>query len=727
MIAMNLIRQYSHLKAINSKCLQKVTIILVCCFLFFNHNTFASHQFGADITYNCIGKDSFLVKLTFFEDCTGITAGNTSHISVYSPTCGSLPNLTVIRQPGAIRDITPLCPGWPSPCNGPSTILPIGVEEFIYTGLLVLPSSPAPFPCHDWILSFQQCCRTGAITTGAANQNFYISTALNQSVKPCNSSPQFGNDPIPFYCTGRQYHLNPGVYDPDGDSLSFSLVPCRQSNSSIVIYQSPLSASQPISTTGPVTIDPVTGTVSFIPNMVSIGLICIKVDEFRNGVKIGEVNRDVQIYVIACNNPPPVASGMNCTNKFDTTICPGQAISFTICSSDSNSTNSVKMRWNSGIPAGTFTTSTAQFPVGTFSWTPTLDDIGTHFFTVNVRDNACPYVGTNSFAYVINVRSVPINLGTTIRICEGDTVSFKRLRPYFYTSYQWTPATGVSDPNALNVVLSPSVTTTYTLTATRGACVYERELTIIVKKRKKLFKSPLIETCREDPLELLDHELVDSWIPPGYDLREIPELPIEMQQGPGTIIPVVIKDDFGCEYIDSIRVRFRDKPAGGIMVLHAEDNTLELTSVNTHAGYQWSNRQGEVLSDQNSLLLEDEANQGTIFLTYWDEFGCRATDSFTVRKHGFRVVLPNVFKPGSSIAANKTFGILESGDFDMQYFRIYDPESQLIFETNNMQIKWDGTYNGSPLPEGNYSYELSGTDLSTGKPHMQTGFVTLLQ
>ena len=37
-------------------------------------------------------------------------------------------------------------------------------------------------------------------------------------------------------------------------------------------------------------------------------------------------------------------------------------------------------------------------------------------------------------------------------------------------SYQWTPSTGLNNPNIANPFASPSVTTTYTLTDTSSSC-----------------------------------------------------------------------------------------------------------------------------------------------------------------------------------------------------------------------------------------------------------------
>ncbi len=47
-------------------------------------------------------------------------------------------------------------------------------------------------------------------------------------------------------------------------------------------------------------------------------------------------------------------------------------------------------------------------------------------------------------------------------------------------SFSWSPATGVSNPNILNPVLSPTSTTTYTVTATLGTCTLQRTVVVTI-------------------------------------------------------------------------------------------------------------------------------------------------------------------------------------------------------------------------------------------------------
>ena len=42
-----------------------------------------------------------------------------------------------------------------------------------------------------------------------------------------------------------------------------------------------------------------------------VSVIAMKITEYRNGVKIGSVLRDIQIIILSCSTTPPVLSGFN--------------------------------------------------------------------------------------------------------------------------------------------------------------------------------------------------------------------------------------------------------------------------------------------------------------------------------------------------------------------------------------------------------------------------------
>ncbi|MBP9647938.1 MAG: T9SS type B sorting domain-containing protein, partial [Paludibacteraceae bacterium] len=62
-------------------------------------------------------------------------------------------------------------------------------------------------------------------------------------------------------------------------------------------------------------------------------------------------------------------------------------------------------------------------------------------------------------------------------ICMGDNT---QLVATGGTTYRWTPATGLNNPNISNPIASPSVTTVYSVEITRGTCSYVTETTVTV-------------------------------------------------------------------------------------------------------------------------------------------------------------------------------------------------------------------------------------------------------
>jgi len=58
-----------------AKSMKKFTLLLFFTSLFY-YNGQATHVFGGDITWTQVGKDSFLVKATYYRDCNGIMGGN---------------------------------------------------------------------------------------------------------------------------------------------------------------------------------------------------------------------------------------------------------------------------------------------------------------------------------------------------------------------------------------------------------------------------------------------------------------------------------------------------------------------------------------------------------------------------------------------------------------------------------------------------------------------------
>lgn len=376
----------------------------------------ATHAVGTDLTYTCLGGNDYEITLTLYRDCDGVAAPNAPDVSISSASCGQSTTLT-LSQAGVPQEVSPICPANlpQTTCNGGSLQ---GVQQYTYSATYTFPQE-----CTDWTLSYNLCCRNGAITNSVVNSNstsLYIESIVDNTNSICNNSPVFTTPPVPYVCIGQPFSYNHGATDAEGDLLVYTLVNPLDDLGVNVPYQPGFSPVYPISTTtGSVTFDTQTGQLDFTPNAIQVGITSILVEEYRNGQLIGSVIRDMQVVVINCNNTVPgggvtpsnVSGGTLTGNTFN--ITPGTALSFDLVVSDPDVGSVLTVTDNVGIaiPGASLTTSGTNPVTISFNWTPTATDVGNYSFAVTIEDDACPVPGSQTLGYNIIVTTPVPTLG----------------------------------------------------------------------------------------------------------------------------------------------------------------------------------------------------------------------------------------------------------------------------------------------------------------------------
>jgi hypothetical protein len=109
--------------------------------------------------------------------------------------------------------------------------------------------------------------------------------------------------------------------------------------------------------------------------------------------------------------------------------------------------------------------------------------------------NPPPISGLREYSYGIvddiYITSLP-DAGPNVSITCGEEIQLGHnscpnlIYPY---SAQWSPTTGLSDPNIPNPIASPSVTTTYTLTGTYNGYTYQDQITVTVNEITAVVKN----------------------------------------------------------------------------------------------------------------------------------------------------------------------------------------------------------------------------------------------
>lgn len=239
--------------------------------------------------------------------------------------------------------------------------------------------------------------------------------------------PRFLNIPIQKACIYQPWIHNPAAYDPDGDSLSFEPMVCLgadisdpQDGSGDPIPGYTYPDQWPPGPNNQYSIDPVTGTITWdSPQIAGIYNIAFRVLEWRQGVLIGWVERDMQVIVVApCDDEQPVLGAM-----VDTCVLAGTTVSFQISATDPNPGQIVSLFAFGGalsLPAdqSPATFSSAPQPntaTGTFTWHTTCDHVRQQPWQVvfNAQDNYSPPLQDFASSHITVVAPAPQNPSAT--------------------------------------------------------------------------------------------------------------------------------------------------------------------------------------------------------------------------------------------------------------------------------------------------------------------------
>ena len=88
--------------------------------------------------------------------------------------------------------------------------------------------------------------------------------------------------------------------------------------------------------------------------------------------------------------------------------------------------------------------------------------------------------------------------------------------------------------------------------------------------------------------------------------------------------------------------------------------------------------------------------------------------------------IPNAFAPNDPNLVNHTFRIVSNTPISSFSLYIYNRGGRLVYHTTDINAFWDGTHNGTDVPQGAYVYVIHYSD-QEGAPQLQKGTVTLIR
>ena len=354
---------------------------------------------GGQIVVTNLGGYDYEIKLTAYRDTIGIPMATAAMFQISMDSAGVMIPITLLTVPadsisgGLVMGVSAA----------------YGVEVYTYTDTITLPGD------GYYTIYWQDCCRNAAIINmgNAGAEYFALSTSLTVDSLNPNSSPSYLTLPVAYLPSDTLWQYNPLPFDPDGDSLAWSLTTPLSSGGIVSGYQfldDTMFYSNPST---PFALDSVTGELSWSAKMQGNFVAAFLIEEYRNGVKIGEMRRDMQYIVISdTSNYLPVVSNMisfptNSGGYPYVVIFPSQNYSVSLLASDPN-INDVVTLSAFGEPFNlqtssplllTFSTGNGNEIEGIFSWTPDMSDIRTQPYLVVFRVSD----GFYNFDYTVQI------------------------------------------------------------------------------------------------------------------------------------------------------------------------------------------------------------------------------------------------------------------------------------------------------------------------------------
>jgi hypothetical protein len=395
------------------------TLFVMAIFFLGLQKLSASHLMGAEMYYDCVGANQYRISLVIYRDCQGLTPGVTQNVSINR--CGTPSSQSLSLVSGYPQDVSNLCPTTLSNCSGGSFN---GVDKWLYQAVVTFPSG-----CNNIKVSYSHCCWLGTIVnlSNPSSQSVFTEMIIDNTLSACNNSSRFQNNPNLSACNNQPFHYSFAANDADSDSLVYALVNCQTASGTSASYNVPFSGTNPLSATG-LSFDTRTGQLSFTPTAVQTAVLCVRVDEYRNGLKIAEQTRVALIQVLNCTNSLPRLSALNLAGtaqqaNYDYNFCvSNNPVCFDMIAYDANAADSVFAAWNNSIAGATFTTQRISNDSvrATFCFTPSSAGLKT--FTVKVNDNACPKIGQNIYTYKLNVGAgLPVTVANASTSCAGSS------------------------------------------------------------------------------------------------------------------------------------------------------------------------------------------------------------------------------------------------------------------------------------------------------------------
>ena len=304
---------------------------------------------------------------------------------------------------------------------------------------------------------------------------------------------------------------------------------------------------------------------------------------------------------------------------------------------------------------------------------------GTYFV---VAKDYCNNIYSDTINITYNQPS-PIHLGNDTSICNNLPLELNAGNSFM--KYKWNTGEATQSIRVNSIGdYSVSATNSY-------GCVSADTIKIV-----NAYSSPIINLSKQNVLCLHQNDTLDAGSGYASYLWQNGEMQRKIDVTSPGFYKVTVGNNYNCYASDSVNILQVAIPPADFLPPGVEicsDDSINIAPLPQFNEYLWSTG-----STDNAIKIN---KPGTYWLNVKDENSCTGSDTINIvlKDCEVRFFVPNAFSPNND-GLNDIFHPIINGKISEYYFAVYNRYGQMVFNTDNINIGWNGTVKGQPQNSG---------------------------
>jgi gliding motility-associated-like protein len=359
-----------------------------------------------------------------------------------------------------------------------------------------------------------------------------------------------------------------------------------------------------------------------------------------------------------------------------------------------------------------------------------------------VTDSICLITDTARLTITVTP-ALELEALTAIELCQPENITLSANSFGTATNFIWSTNSVFTDQ--LNTTTSDSVAEVFTTENGYYYIQISNPGCTLVDSVEVVFTSAALDLSGNQDICVDDETVITaSSLDPGitfFNYNWEPDSIIVSGDGTNAVtvsppstqyVYLTAESSNGCIITDSILINVSNISSSTVTATASETDVpigSIVTLTASPSGYTYSWTPAANLTAPNSQVTDALVMQETTYTVTVTDGICTRQAQVTVKAYQFVceepfVYVPNAFTPNGD--GNNDVLYIRSTIIEEAALRIFNRWGEMVFETNDLSVGWDGTWRGKPVTPDVYDYYLEGYCID-GQDFLIQGNITLIR